>query len=259
MEIVEKKLNTCTTDIRVDADYVYVGDLADAHVGAIGHHARKFKDTINLIQSIPNFYVIIGGDCTESSGVHTVSSVFEECTHGYDQVKEIRNKLRPIKDRILFVRSGNHGHERAARNNNMAPEEVLADLLDVPYFEGFGSAIVNARKNTYVLSAWHNSKKPDKYGWMQGVDVMFHEHRHLQGFEREPVATVNRFTKKWLVRDMLHVQAGSFLAWSGYAVDRGYKPQYTGAPIVELCGIKDKWGTSVYENIDQFKRAIGVK
>ena len=256
MEIVEKKLNACTTDIRIDADYAYVADLADVHVGAKTHHARKFNETISLIQRVPNFYVIIGGDCTESAGIHTVSSVFEEHSHGYDQVKEIRNKLKPIKDRILFVRSGNHGHQRAMRNNKMAPEEILADLLDVPYFTGFGSAIINVRKNTYVTAAWHSNKKPDKFGWMQGVDIMFHEHRHLQSFEREPIATVNRFTKKWMVREMLHVQAGSFLAWGGYAADAAFRPQFTGCPIVELCGKKEQWGMTVFENTDQFKRAI---
>lgn len=259
MEIVENKLNACTVDLRVDADYAYVADLADLHVGAKTHHARKFNETISLIQRIPNFYVIIGGDCTESAGIHTVSSVFEESSHGYDQVKELRNKLRPIKDRILFIRSGNHGHQRAARNNKMAPEQILADLLDVPYCEGFGSAIINVRKNTYVAAAWHSNKKPDKYGWMQGVDIMFHEHKHLQSFEREPIATVNRFTKKWLVREMLHVQAGSFLAWGGYAVDAAFKPQFTGTAIVEMCGIKERWGTTCFENIDQFKRAVGVR
>ena len=259
MELVENVLNNCTTSIRVDADYAYIADLADVHMGAKSHHARKFNETVSLIQRVPNLYVIIGGDCTESSGVYTKSSVFEENSHGYEQVKEIRNKLRPIQDRILFVRSGNHGHERAARNNAMPPEAILADLLDVPYFEGFGSAIVNVRKNTYVTAAWHNNKKPDKFGWMQGVDVMFYEHKHLQGFEREPIATVNRFTKKWLVREMLHVQAGSFLSWSGYAVDKGYKPQFTGSPVVELCGIKERWGTACYENIEQFKRAVGVR
>jgi predicted MPP superfamily phosphohydrolase len=259
MEIVEHKLNACTTDIRIDADYAYVADLADVHVGASHHHSRKFNETVSLIERTPNFYVIIGGDCTESSGIHTKSSVFDEGSHGYDQVKELRNKLRPIKDRILFVRSGNHGHERAMRDNKMAPEEILADLLDVPYFQGFGAAVVNARKNTYVISTQHNAKKPSTFGWLQGVDIMFYEHKHLNGFEREPVASVNRFTKKWMVREMLHVQAGSFLAWGGYASDRGYKPQFTGCPVIELCGKKEQWGTVVYENIDQFKRAAGIR
>lgn len=259
METVEQRLNARTMNIRVAADYVYVADLADVHVGANHHHTRKFNATIDLISSIPNFYVIVGGDCTESSGIHTKSSVFEEKSHGYDQVKELRAKLRPIKDRILFVRSGNHGHERAQRNNKMAPENILADLLDVPYFEGFGSAIVNARKNTYVVATQHNAKKPNAFGWMQGVDVMFYEHKHLQGYEREPIASVNRFTKKWGMREMLHVQAGSFLAWGGYAADKGYKPQFTGCPIIELSGKKEQWGTAVYENIDQFRRAVLIE
>lgn len=259
MNLVEDQLNANTMDIRIDADYAYLADLADVHVGAINHHSRKFTETVNLVQAVPNFYVIIGGDCTESAGIHTKSSVFEEKSHGYDQVKELRNKLRPIRDRILFVRSGNHGHDRAMRNNKMAPEEILADLLDVPYFRGVGSAIVNVRKNTYVTCAWHTNKRPDKFGWMQGVDIMFHEHQHLQGYDREPIATVNRFTKKWMVREMLHVQAGSFLSWGGYASSAGYKPQFTGTPVIELCGKKEQWGTTVYENIDQFKRAMNIK
>ncbi len=258
MYLVEDELNKCTMDLRVDADYVYLANLADVHVGAAHHHTKKFVDTVNTILKVPNFFVIIGGDSTESSGMHTKSSVFEENKHGYDQVKEIRDKLRPIKDRILFVRSGNHGHERAMRNNKMAPEEVLADLLDVPYFKGFGAAIVNARKNSYVVTTQHNSKKPDKFQHFHS-DINFFEHKHLQGFEREMTATVNRFAKKWTIRDVLNVQSGSFLSWGGYAMDKGYKPLATGCPVVEMSGVANKWGTLCYENIDQFKRAVGVK
>lgn len=255
MYLVEEELNSCTMDLRVDADYAYVTDLADVHVGALTHHDKLFKKTIELIARVPNFYAIIGGDGTESCGMHTKGSVFDERSHGYDQVKELRNKLRPIRDKILFVRSGNHGADRAMKNNKMAPEEILADLLDVPYFRGFGAAIVNARKNTYVIGTQHNAKKPQHFGWLH-CDAIFYEHLHKQGFERVPVATVNRFTKKWMVRDTLQIQAGSFLSWGGYAKDKGYAPQYTGAPVLELCGIKEQWDMRVYERFEDFTRLV---
>lgn len=255
MRSVKRELDICTMDIRVNADYVYIADLADVHVGADSHNERKFAATVSKIASIPNLYVIIGGDCTESSGLSTTSSVFDEESHGFDQVKRIKHLLMPIRDRILFIRSGNHGQERAMRSNKMAPEEVLAELLDVPYFRGFGCAIVNARKNTYVIGTQHTAKKPDKFDWLE-TDIMFHEHRHLQGFTRDMCAKVNRFTKKWEVRMALNIQAGSFLNWGGYAKDKMYRPLATGCPVVELCGKVGQWGMTVYENIDQFLRAV---
>lgn len=257
MGSIEYELNSCTVFDRVDCDYVYVVDLADVHKGALTHNSRKFKDVISVIQRVPNMRVIIGGDCTENSGTQTRSSVFDEKSHGFEQVKQIKKLLLPIRDQILFVRSGNHGVERALRVNNMPPEEILAELLDLPYFRGFGCAIINARKNTYVIGTQHSAKRPDKFDWL-ATDVMFHEHRHLQGFTRDVCATVNRFAKKWTVRQSLNVQAGSFLTWGGYAKDKMYRPLMTGCPVVELSGKKDKWGIVVYENTDQFMRAVNL-
>lgn len=255
MHDIEAELNACTMAIRVDADYAYIADLSDVHGGAAGFNEKKFKQVVDKIKSIPNFYVIIGGDCTESSGLTTKSSVFDESSHGFDQVKLIKKLLLPIKDRILFVRSGNHGHERAMRNNKMAPEEVLAELMDVPYYRGFGCVIVNVRKNTYVIGTQHTAQKPDKFDWL-ATDIMFHEHKHLQGFTRSICAGVNRFTKTWSVRESINVQAGSFLSWSGYAKDKMYRPLSTGCPIVELSGKRNIWNVTVYETVDQFTRML---
>jgi hypothetical protein len=79
---------------------------------------------------------------------------------------------------------------------------------------------------------------------------------HRKSFERTTSATVNRFTKKWMVRDTLHIQAGSFLSWGGYAKDKGYRPLQTGSPILELCGIKERWDMNVYERFDDFTRLV---
>jgi hypothetical protein len=255
MDLVEKELNDCTVFKRIDADYAYVADLSDVHVGADGHHKKEFDAVVNLIAEIPNFYVIIGGDSTESSGLATKSSVFDENKHGIDQIIDLRKRLRPIKDRILFIRSGNHGFERSMKANKIPPEHVLAELLEVPFFRGFGAAIINARKNAYVLATNHTNQNAHKLEWLN-TDVLFMEHKHIKGFQRETVAMANKFTKKWMVRDRLVVQTGSFLSWAGYAKDRLYRPQYVGTPIVELSGIRDKWDMRVYERTEDFLRTV---
>ncbi|MBQ5637355.1 MAG: hypothetical protein IIV08_07340, partial [Selenomonadales bacterium] len=60
-------------------------------------------------------FVIIGGDVTEHATTTGASSVFEESCHGIEQVYKVRDLLLPIKDKILYIRRGNHGQGRALR------------------------------------------------------------------------------------------------------------------------------------------------
>ena len=137
----------------------------------------------------------------------------------------------------------------------MPPEQILSELLQVPFCRGYGGVMFNVRKNCYTVSTWHNTKKPDKFQWIES-SLNFYEHKHLNGYERNPILIPNKFTKKWIVRDRLEVQAGSFLTIGGYALDRGYKPVIPGCHIVELSGIKNEWRMTVFENVNDFIRFI---
>ena len=255
MNPIAKQFNDNTIFKRIDSDYVYILNIADAHVGSIYHNREQLEKTVEVVKHTPNLFVIIGGDITEHATIGGASSVFEESTHGIDQIYIARDILLPIKDRILYIRSGNHGLSRALKYSKIPPEQVLASLLEVPYFTGVTTAVINARKNCYVISSFHNNKKPNSLEWL-GADIIYIEHQHQQNYERRLTMFMNRYTKKWSVRPVYFIFAGSFLSYGGYGAERGYRAVDNGCPVVELCGKKDFWNIYIYDSIDNFQRLV---
>lgn len=250
LNIAEQSLNVNKIDVRVESERAYIADISDIHVGNIYHNREAFEKFISQVKTINNLYLIIGGDSTDNATTSSASSVFEQAEHGGDQVLTAYRLLEPIKDRILFCRSGNHGYERALKHNRLIPEQMLAELLGVPFYHGMASVFFNVNKNLYVIGTWHNSKKPDKMEWLH-TDITFYEHLHKTTYERTMVAEPNRIAKAWSLIEHLDVQTGSFLGWGGYSADKGYRPNDCGTSIVELSGERNKKQMRVHDHIDR--------
>ena len=250
LNIAEQSFNLNKLNVRVTADRVFVADVSDIHVGNIYHNRTKFEDFLSKVKSIDNLYLIIGGDSTDNATTSSASSVFEQSEHGGDQVLTAYKLLEPLKDRILFCRSGNHGYERALKHNRLIPEQMLAELLGVPFYHGMASVFFNVNKNLYVIGTWHNSKKPDKMEWLH-TDVTFYEHLHKTTYERTLVAEPNRIAKCWSLIEHYDVQTGSFLGWGGYSADKGYRPNDSGTSVVEFSGERNKKSIRVHDSIDR--------
>ena len=244
--------------VRLDADYIYLADISDIHIGNIYHNKEAFDKFIKGVMEIPNMYVIIGGDSTDGSSTTTASSLFEESIHGSEQVLTAVQLLKPIQDRILFVRSGNHGYERALKHGKMIPEQMLAYMLDKPFYHGCASAFINVRENCYVVGTWHNSKRPNAMEWLQ-TDITFFEHLHKTDYERKLVAQPNRYAKCWTLKERYDIQTGSFLGWGGYSADKGYRPANCGTKVVELSGVHNKRGIRVFDHIDHVKELVTLR
>ena len=250
MNIALDSLNTNSVTYKTDEDFLYLVDLSDIHVGNMYHNEKVFKKWIKTVQGIPNMRVIIGGDSTDNASTHSASSPYEELLHGGDQVLKIRDLLLPIKDKILFCRSGNHGYERALKHNKLIPEHMLAELLGVPFLHGLCSAFITVGENSYLVSTWHNAKSPKSMGWLD-ADVIFYEHKHLHHWERELITKPNKSSKTFTLQYKYHVQTGSFQGWGGYAADKGYPISECGTNIVRLNGgTYKKRGIKVYSDIE---------
>ena len=250
LNIAEQSLNVNKIDVRVESERAYIADISDIHVGNIYHNREAFEKFISQVKTIDNLYLIIGGDSTDNATTSSASSVFEQAEHSGDQVLTAYRLLEPIKDRILFCRSGNHGYERALKHNCLIPEQMLAELLGVPFYHGMASVFFNVNKNLYVIGTWHNSKKPEKMEWLH-TDITFYEHLHKTTYERTMVAEPNRIAKAWSLIEHLDVQTGSFLGWGGYSADKGYRPNDCGTSIVELSGERNKKQMRVHDHIDR--------
>lgn len=234
--LIEDSLNRNSVELMLaNAHVAYIADIADVHIGNVLHNKKKLQNTISKILEIPNFYVLIGGDSTDNSSTQSASSVFDEYAHGFDQIQECVKALEPLKHRILGVRSGNHGYQRARKYNALAPEQIVAQFLGVPFLQGCVTIFLGVGKYLYTISSWHNSKPPSKMEWLH-TDVTFYEHLHKNDIQRSIVLEPNKYVRKWVSREHYDIQSGSFLAYGGYAAEKGYRPMPMGCPVVRFDG-----------------------
>lgn len=248
--LAEDTLNANSVEVKILDKVAYFSDISDMHIGNMLSNKKKLKETIGKIKEIPNFYVMIGGDSTDNSSTQSASSVFDEYCHGTQQVQECVDLLSPIKDRILCMRTGNHGYMRAMKYNRLVPEEIIAQFIGVPCLQGCATAFMGVGEYLYIISSWHNSKKPDKMEWLHS-DVTFYEHLHKNDIQRQLVMEPNKYIRKWVSREHYDIQSGSFLGYGGYATEKGYRPVPQGCPVIRLDGVHR--GIQAFYDISQIQ------
>ncbi len=235
--IAEITMNRNSVEVEADGKYAYFADISDIHLGDKFHDGKRLRKFIDTVRSIPNFYVLIGGDSTNNASTQSKSSVFDEAAHGSEQIIQCVELLKPIKHRIVGIRSGNHGYNRAMKYNRLIPEEIIAQFLGVPFLQGCASVFFKVGDYVYTIATWHNQKNPNKMEWLH-TDVTFYEHLHKNDIQRQLVMEPNKYVHKWIAKEHWDIQSGAFLGWGGYAAEKGYRPIPEGCPVIRLCGTK---------------------
>ena len=91
-----------------DRDDITIIPISDVHLGASEHMQTEWINFINQVNSVPNCYVILGGDLINNSTRNSVANVFAETIRPREQKRLMAEMLEPIKDRILCAVTGNH-------------------------------------------------------------------------------------------------------------------------------------------------------
>lgn len=273
---LERELSSHYTCIEVEADRVFVTDLSDIHIGHRGFDMSAFENTIEVIKSIPNFYVILGGDSINHASKGSKSSQFEEDMTPKEQLrgkyengklikKGLIQLLEPIKDRIICKVDGNHDGTRAVEFNDISPMEWLCDTLGIRYFGDMAIVQFSVGSNAYTHFIHHitgstgkkmNLNRLQEKGEEFRCDVIWGEHTHRRHFGSEVYVDIDLRNRKPVVREQYFVNASTFLSWSGYAKTKGYRIGKTGCNIVEMSGVRGKRGIRVYDGIENFMRGM---
>ena len=258
--------------IRADAERIFFTDLSDIHIGHKGFDAEAFEATIQVIQSIPNFFVFLGGDSINHANKGSKSSQFEEDMTPKEQIKGkfengklvkkgLLQYLEPIKDRIIGKIDGNHDGTRSQEFNDISPMEWLCDMLNIRYFGDMAILQFSVGKNAYTHFLHHisgstgnnlNLAKLQKKGEEFRVDVIWGEHTHRRHWASEVYVDIDLRNKKPVVREQFFVNASTFLSWSGYAKTKGYRINKTGINIIEMSGLQGGRAIKIYSDIPSF-------
>lgn len=215
--------------------------ISDVHIGAQGCDIIKLNKAIEKIKKDPLGYVILNGDNIEFiPPAYKISERGQELAND-DQVIKFTELFRPIAHKILFIRGGNHDTERSINIAGCDIVKVIADRLDVPYYELPGHMTIKLKHRNIVIVSGHGFSGGDngdrellkmKRVYPDG-DVYVLGHNHQLYAKRDDSLHLAKdgsesYHEAWIGR------SGSFLEYADYARKRFMAPQPTGHLIVEV-------------------------
>lgn len=122
--------------IHFDLPYksVSVFPLADWHLGSPQCKVPYIKRVVRRIERDPQARWFGHGDLIENALVGTPGDIYKQLKSPEDQIKEVVEILQPIRDKCLFILSGNH-EERSQKASGLSPSQNIASDLRVRYCE----------------------------------------------------------------------------------------------------------------------------
>jgi hypothetical protein len=222
-----------------------VAPLFDVHYGNVGHKREKFLSYIRWIKETKNVYAVVGGDLMENALDDGRGMTYDQTQNPDTQVSWMIKALAPIAHKILVAIPGNH-EWRTYKHAGIEPMKVVADRLQIPYFDGpvFLDILADGHRWTcYVSHGYGNSQtkggklnmagKPKKWTSLIHFFVSGHVHDPMVNSETciviDPVRMCLTYPQQWTVI------APSFLRWEGtYAYRAGFPPPGSGGVILEM-------------------------
>ena len=247
-QIASEKLNSHLFTHRINADKAFIVVLSDIHEGI--NHRAYFKSIIDFILTIPNCYVIIGGDSINASIRGSKGNTTEEWSSGDKQIYDLVDDLKPLVDenRIIAIgEDGNH-NDRIYNDAYISVNKMIAILLGIreKYTGNMCIGMINVNKCCYTLSIIHKNRKTNNYYEYQRVDLLIKEHWHDLKYECKAVFDFNKTAKTISLVPTYEIYNGSFLNLPDYGMKAGYRPQFMGTYFIELSG-KDR-NISIWED-----------
>lgn len=222
-----------------------IAPLYDLHYGHSEHKFEKLLSYIRWIKETPNVYAILGGDVMENALDDGRGMTYDQSVNPQNQLNRMTELLSTIAHKILVSTPGNH-EARTKKKTGIDVAEVLANKLQIPYFNGpvTMSIVANTYKWTfYVSHGFGNSQtkggkmnmagRPKSWTGLVHFIVSGHTHDCIAESEtmivEDPINCRLIFVKQWVV------VAPSFLGWyKTYGYEAGYKPLAQGGVSMEL-------------------------
>ena len=210
---------------------------------------------VKTILDDPTARVILGGDLINNATRNSVSNIFEETMRPREQKAAMVEMLRPIRDRILCMVSGNH--ERRNKDVDDSPAYDIAAKLDIEdlYRENvafvkiqMGKAEMSGLKNpTYIICVTHGAgggvltggvvNKAERFGYViDGADALILGHSHKPFITQPAKIKIDPYNNKVALKPFKVISMTSFLSWGGYAAQKMLPPTSYAPQILTLRG-----------------------
>ncbi len=216
------------------------------HTGAKDQDLKKWKEAIKAVKDDPDGYWIHNGDILEFIPPGYKISQRGQDLENDDQYLEALEQLKPIRNKCLFIRGGNHDSGRSVRIVGVDIIRLLAQALDVPFYDGVGYTKIVATQNTskknfILIASGHGTRtttNPDlqlhalRAVYPQAdVFVLGHDHKlYAKPFDGLGFLDGDgeKLLRQWYVR------TGCFMKYAEYAREQIYGLTRTGWAVISL-------------------------
>ena len=124
----------CTKTRSKEGQTLRIYCATDIHHGAEEHHDEKFDEFIDVVDKDPNAKWFMNGDNIELIPPNYKISQRGQSMENDEQHMTFIERVRKIRDKLLFVRGGNHDMIRSVNILGFDVSKVLASHLGVPYY-----------------------------------------------------------------------------------------------------------------------------
>ena len=236
--------------------------IADVHLGAAEHMTREWEQFCERVKD-EQAYIILGGDLINNSTRNSVSNIFEEVMRPRDQKRLMVEMLKPIRDRILCMTTGNH--ERRNKDVDDDPSYDIACKLDIEdvYRENIaflkiqiGNKELDGTRNpTYLLTVTHGAgggmltggavNRAERFAYVLDGDALILGHTHKPFVTQPSKIKIDPHNNKVTLKPFKVISMTSWLQWGGYAAQKMLNPTSFCPQVITLCGTKKEISVSL--------------
>lgn len=211
--------------------------VADVHLGAVEHCETEWQAFLRRVEA-ENAYLILAGDLLNNSTRGTrFANPFDEVLRPRDAKHRMVEYLKPLKDRILCVVSGNH-EQRTLKDSDQDLTYDICVKLDIEhlYRENIAFMCVsvgtrnteNHAQATYNFTVTHGSgggiytgaslNRDERFGnVIEGVDCIVTAHVHKGFISKPSKIVIDARNRRVLSKHYVVVSCVSWLNYGGYA------------------------------------------
>ena len=250
MRVIRTSINT--------QEPVSIVPFFDLHIGSPKCKLQSIKDAIQTVRTNPNCFAVIGGDIIDNSTKDSIGDTYTETMSPMDQIRYAAALFEPIKSKILCVTSGNHERRSYKKAGVDLVLVGFADALGITHLYDPAGCLIdlslglcqrgrgrNRNPVNYTMYITHGdgnsgrtvggkanglSKRSD----VVDADVYITGHTHMPVAFKESKCFYDRTHKKLRNKDVLFVNAASFLNYEQYAELMGLPPSSTSTPLITL-------------------------
>ncbi len=271
-----KMLSPALTDVSIVI-------LSDLHYGNPYCSVKHFQRVVDFIKITPNCYCFLNGDLLEAVTKISRGDIYKQKITPQEQRDEVIELLKPIKDKILGVTTGNH-EQRIYNETGVDLTADVACALNAPYraegmlyklsfgdgnsnhtgkpyvfwgylTHGYGGARTKAAKAVKIerLATWIHA---DFYAMSHDHVVNAAPSIYLIPDNRGIINEEGFLSGKVVAHRELLIKTNAYLKWGGYSEFGGFPPSDLTTPLVQLLTPLSKLWSSYPDKPRQAVRVV---